>query len=74
LTYGIACKLENCLDTQCGMCRKYGVREWYLWLGWQNSTQLKVCRKCALREIGTKYKKNFDKIIKRRTKEWHGKS
>jgi|TARA_R100001530_G_C4198567_1_gene124110 hypothetical protein len=56
------------------MCRKYDVKEWYLWLGWESPTQLKICRKCALREIGTRYKKDFDEIMKRRTKQWHGKS
>lgn len=49
----------------CEMCRTstYNGRR-YVYETFTHSTELIICKKCAIREYGSKHKKKFDEIFK----------
>tara|TARA_R100001530_G_C4314351_1_gene153923 strand:- start:1195 stop:1425 length:231 start_codon:yes stop_codon:yes gene_type:complete len=70
--YGIVKKLRKAEMKMCGMCNNY-TNEHYLYVGWTKpQVHLEVCKKCAVRELGTRYKNKFDETIKEREKQWDG--
>jgi len=70
--HGIVKKLDEYESKMCGMCNIY-TNDMYLYVGWiQPPAHLKVCRKCAIRELGTKYKNKFDETVKKRSIKWDG--
>ena len=60
-------------SNKCDMCleRPFRINDKYLYLTWEilpklPSEKLEICKKCALREIGSKNRKNFEEIIRKR--------
>ena len=59
----------------CYMCKEYKMRHHqYIYktyeIGVTKSEELKICRKCAIREHGSKNKHILDDVIEERTKKW----
>ena len=72
IVYGIVKKLNGKDGKMCEMCNIF-TNEQYLYVGWiEPKAHLEVCKKCAIRELGTKYKNKFDKTIKERNTQWAG--
>ena len=63
--------------SKCDMCHNLPFKtiDKYLYLTWEMlpklpQKELTICKKCALREVGSKNKKNFDKIVREKGEKY----
>ena len=70
--HGVVKHLGKNMD-KCDMCSASGFRavDKYIYLTYEilpklPSRELEICKKCAIRELGSKNKSKFDEIIKKR--------
>ena len=50
----IAKSLGKLVFEKCGMCDNSSKANFYLWIGDITKSKLSICKKCAIRELGTR--------------------
>jgi hypothetical protein len=70
-SYGVHDKESKKRHNVCEMCGIKGLQEVYTWGSFEILPKhpyytLSICKKCAIRENGTKNKKNFNALIEKR--------
>ena len=59
--------LGKLIFQNCQMCDDSSNTDFYLWIGDLTKTRLSICKKCALRELGTKNGKKRLEVINDRS-------
>jgi hypothetical protein len=72
--YGINAKLPK-TQFKCEMCHRTQVQDRYVWGNFALPPKHKykehtICKKCAIREHGSKNKRKLEDIIDERTERW----
>lgn len=55
--------LGKLIYQKCQMCDNASKADFYLWIGDLTKVRLSICKKCALRELGTKNGKKRLEVI-----------